>query len=194
MRRSFPAIAAPRPFIAPSLVVKALDAGPMLAVVRRRIDPDETSADVERDLASAGATLLVSTLDRLAAGPVVETPQDDSLASYAPRLTREDGALNWEWPAQRVHNLIRGLHPWPLAHVFMNGARLIIRRSAGVEGSASAEPGTILKARGDDLHVATGRDGIALLEIQAEGRRPVAARDFLAGHPLRPGDRFASGS
>ena len=175
-------------------VVKALDAGPMLAAVRRRIDPDETSAEVERDLARAGAELLVSTLDSLAAGAVVETPQDDSLASYAHRLTREDGVLHWEWAAERLHNLVRGLHPWPLAHGFLNGARLIIRRSAVVEGAASTAPGTVLKARGDELHVAAGRDAIALLEVQAEGKRPMTARDFLAGHPLRAGDRFASGS
>jgi methionyl-tRNA formyltransferase len=175
-------------------VVKALDAGPMLAAVRRPIGPEETSADVERGLARAGAGLLVSTLDRLAAGAIVETPQDDANASYAHRLTREDGVVRWEWAAERLHDLIRGLHPWPLAHSFLNGARLIIRRSAVVESATSALPGTILTARGDELHVAAGRQAIALLEVQAEGKRPMSARDFLAGHPLRAGDRFVSGS
>jgi len=91
-------------------VVKALDAGPMLAVTRRPIGPDETSEDVERDLALLGARLLVDTIDRLAQGRVDETPQDDAAATYAPRLTRADGVIDWTWPAERVHNVIRGLY------------------------------------------------------------------------------------
>src|SRR5262245_24791785 len=89
-------------------VVKALDAGAMLAFVHRSIDPDETSEDVERDLAERGADLLVSTLDRLATGPIEEIAQDDSRATYAPRLTKEDGVVDWSRSAVDVHNLIRG--------------------------------------------------------------------------------------
>ena len=163
-------------------VVKALDAGPMLASVRRPIGPDETSEDVERDLARLGAGLLVSTVDAIADGHVIETPQDEGASTYAHRLTKDDGAIDWTQPAGRVHNLIRGLHPWPHAFSFLNGRRFILRRSAVLPGLTGAA-GTVVEAAGDRLTVAAGTGGIAILEIQAEGKRPMTPREFLAGHP-----------
>ena len=171
-------------------VVKALDAGPMLADLRRAIGPDDTSEEVERDLATLGAGLLVSTLDRIAQGTAQETPQDHSRATYAHRLTREEGLIDWGWSVERVHNLVRGLHPWPHAYGFLNGERLIIRRSAVAAGSATAPPGTILSAHGDNLHVAAGQGILEIVELQSEGKRPMSPRDFLAGHRLKPGDRL----
>jgi methionyl-tRNA formyltransferase len=173
-------------------VVKALDAGPMLATVRRSIGPDETSDVVERDLACMGAPLLVASADRLAAGAVTETPQDDAAATYAHRLKKEDGTIDWSWPATRVHNLVRGLHPWPHAFTFFRGSRLIVRRTE-VSYTSDIEPGTILAAGGDDLIVATGDGGLRIREIQAEGKRPMTAREFLAGHRFVAGDRFTAG-
>ena len=175
-------------------VVKALDAGPMLAAARRPIGRNETSLDVESDLAAIGASLLVATLDRLARGEVAETPQDESAASYARRLTKDDGRLDWDRPAVAVHDQIRGLHPWPHAHSFLVGARLILLRSVTSGAAAGAPPGTILAAHGDDLHVATGDGVVQLTEIQAEGKRPMNVRDFLAGHRLTAGDRFTTGA
>jgi methionyl-tRNA formyltransferase len=184
-------------------VVKALDAGPMLAKDHRPIGPDETSEEVERDLAHVGARLLVAVVDQIARGHVRETPQDDALATYAHRLTKEDGVIDWAWPALRVHNLIRGLHPWPHASSFIDGKRIILRRSAVValepvppgsdQRAVRAQlPGTLVEAGGDCLMVATGDGLIRILELQAEGRRPMSARDFLAGHPLKAGQRFAT--
>ena len=97
-------------------VVKALDAGPMLASVRRPILNHETSEDVEHDLSQLGAELLVSTLEECLDGPVRETPQADADATYASRLTKEDGLVNWSLTADAVHDLVRGLYPWPHAH------------------------------------------------------------------------------
>jgi methionyl-tRNA formyltransferase len=173
-------------------VVKALDAGPMLAVARRPIGRNDTSLDVERDLAAIGASLLVATLDRLAHGAVAETPQEESAASYARRLTKDDGLVDWSRPAGRVHDQIRGLHPWPHAHSYLQGRRLILLRSVTAEATAGAPPGTILAARGNDLHVATGAGIVELTEVQAEGKRPMNVREFLSGHRLTAGDRFTS--
>jgi methionyl-tRNA formyltransferase len=171
-------------------VVKALDAGPMLAASRRPIGPDETSEEVERDLARIGATLLTSTLDRFAAGDVRETPQDDSAATYAHRLTKEEGLIDWTLAADRIHNLVRGLHPWPHAYTYLNGARLIVLRSAVANQPDRLPPGSVVAARGDQLRVAAGGEAVDLLEIQAEGKRSMSPRAFLAGHRLRVGDRF----
>jgi methionyl-tRNA formyltransferase len=177
-------------------VVKALDAGPMLSTVRRPIGPEETSDEVERDLSRLGADLLVATTDELASGRVRETPQDEAASTYAPRLTKDDGIVVWSLPAQQVHDLIRGLHPWPHAFTFHGSSRFILRRSIvsvrGVEGSVRDEaPGTILEAAGDQLVVATGAGGLRLTEIQAEGKRPMSVREFLAGHRLTAGEQFA---
>jgi methionyl-tRNA formyltransferase len=172
-------------------VVQALDAGPMLDRVVRPIDPDETSDHVERDLAVLGAELLVKTVDALREGRAREEPQDDSQATYAPRLTREDGAIDWAQPARAIHNRIRGLHPWPHAVTHLEGMRLILHRSRVAEDGSSASSGVITDASHGRLAVACG-DGVELevLELQAEGRRPMIAREFLAGHPVAPGQRF----
>jgi methionyl-tRNA formyltransferase len=173
-------------------VVKALDAGPMLAAARRPIGRNDTSLDVEHDLAAIGASLLVATLDRLARGEVAETPQDESAASYARRLTKDDGLVDWSRPAAGVHDQIRGLHPWPHAHSYLQGRRLILLRSVTSEATTGPPPGTILVAHGNDLHVATGAGVVELTEIQAEGKRPMNVREFLSGHRLTAGDRFTS--
>ena len=197
-------------------VVQALDAGGMIATEHRAIGPDETSDEVEHDLARIGARLLVAVVDQIARGNAPEQAQDESAVTYAQRLTKDDGVIDWRWPAPRIHNLIRGLHPWPHAFSFVHGKRVIIRRSEtpgptgpgvrtadetpGPTGPAAHianvgrvlldPPGTILSADGDRLIVSTGDGALRILEIQAEGKRPVTAREFLAGHRLTAGDRL----
>jgi methionyl-tRNA formyltransferase len=173
-------------------VVKALDAGPMLAVARRPIGPDETSDEVERDLARIGAPLLVTTIADLVAGTVREVPQDDSLATYAHRLTKEDGRLDWSQSARQVHDAVRGLHPWPHATTFLDSRRLILLRTSASDDPAAAAPGTVLDAKPGDLAVAAGSGRVHILELHAEGKRPMTAREFLAGHHVTPGDRFTA--
>jgi len=171
-------------------VVKALDAGPMLSVRRRPIGVHETSEDVERDLAGIGARLLLETLPGLLDGSVHEVPQHHADATYAPRLTKEDGLIDWAWPAERIHNLIRGLHPWPHAASFLGLQRLILHRSRPAPDPVSERPGAIVEALGDRLLVATGLGGLDILEVQPEGKRPMSIREFLAGHPMAPFVRF----
>jgi methionyl-tRNA formyltransferase len=174
-------------------VVKALDAGPMLAAVRRAIGPDERSDTVESDLARLGADLLVTSVDDLAAGRAVETLQDATQATYAHRLTKDDGVVEWSRPAAAIHNQIRGLHPWPHASAYANGRRLILLRSeVPLTSHAVARhvPGTVVEAHGDQLTVGTGDGLLRVVEIQPEGKRPMTAREFLAGRPLAAGDHL----
>jgi methionyl-tRNA formyltransferase len=173
-------------------VVQALDAGPTLGQARRPIATDETSDDVERDLARMGAALLVATLDDLAAGRVQETPQDDGQATYAHKLQKDEGRIDWRWPAERLHNLIRGLHPWPHAFTFLGSRRFILRRSRWSQESSPEAAGTVVEAGGDRLRVATGSGILEITEIQSEGKRPMTSREFLAGHALSRGERFES--
>jgi len=174
-------------------VVKALDAGPMLAKVSRAIGPNDTSDEVERDLASNGAALLVVTLDALTEGRAREIPQIDADATYAHRLTKDDGLVDWSRPAVAIHNQIRGLHPWPHAFTFARGQRLILHRSAPGDSDVEAvAPATIVEAAGERIVVGTGTGSLNLLVVQVEGKRPMAAREFLAGHPLTAGERFTA--
>jgi len=174
-------------------VVRALDAGPMLAKVSRAIGPNDTSDEVERDLASKGAALLVVTIDALADGRAQEIPQIDADATYAHRLTKDDGLVDWSRPAAAIHNQIRGLHPWPHAFTFARGQRLILHRAApGDRDAAGVAPATIVDAAGDRIVVGTGQGLLNLLVVQTEGKRPMAAREFLAGHPLTSGERFTA--
>jgi methionyl-tRNA formyltransferase len=175
-------------------VVKALDAGAMLSTVRVPIDPDQTTDDVESILAAKGATLLVDTLDAMEAGRAIETPQDESAVTYAPKLTKGEGLVDWSWSATRIHNLIRGLWPWPHAYSFVGGQRHILHRSRLSALPATGAPGTILVASAaEGVHVACG-DGTAieLLDIQLEGKRVMSARDALSARTWLPGAQFTT--
>lgn len=168
-------------------VVRELDAGPMLAVARRPIDPDETSQQLEEALATLGAGLLVETVNAMAQGTVSEIPQPSEGVTYADRITRGDAPIDWRRPAHALHDQVRGLHPWPLASTLLHGQRLIVVRATLDANSANAPPGTILEAAGDRLTVAAGDGVLRLLDVKPEGRRAMPVRDFLAGHRLEPG-------
>ena len=186
-------------------VVKELDAGAMFAKATRPIGPDETSDVVEAALAELGANLLVKVVGQIVAGTAHEEPQDATRATYASRLTKEEGLIDWSQAPSSIHNRVRGLYPWPHAYTFLEGARLIVLRTrvdhADLEGprrvsegsrrnqdKAPALPGTIVDITHEAIHVAAGGGGqLAIVEVQPEGRRPMLARDFLAGHPIRRG-------
>ena len=176
-------------------VVKELDAGAMFAKATRPIGPDETSDVVEADLAQAGARLLVDVVDRIAAGTAREEEQDASHATYADKLTKEEGLIDWSRPSAAIHNQVRGLYPWPHAYTFVHGKRLIVlktRCDSDSRRGASLHrlPGTIVGVDSTALRVATGDGEIAIVEVQPEGKRPMPVRDFLAGHPLTAGETF----
>ena len=172
-------------------VVKALDAGPMLATVETPIDSQESSTDLEQRLATLGADLLVRTVDRLAAGQVAETPQDETRVTYASRLQRDESRIDFARPAIDVHNSIRGLQPWPLASAQLSGKRILLHASQALpDESVTATPGSVVRLEPDALVVATSKGAVRLTRLQLEGRPAVAARDFLNGHAVRPGDQF----
>jgi methionyl-tRNA formyltransferase len=174
-------------------VVKALDAGAMLAEARVPIGPDDRTDAVEAELATAGARVLVETVDRMARGPLVEVPQVDADATFAPRLRKEEGLIDWSRTARELHNQVRGLHPWPHAFTFGPHGRIIVHRSAvsTLPSPGTTPPGRVVEAHpGSGIRVQTGDGVLALLDLQAEGGRVLPARAFLAGHPLSAGDEL----
>jgi len=172
-------------------VVPALDAGPMLAAAETEIGRDETSAELESRLALLGATLLVSMIDRLAKGPVVATPQDERLVTYALKLERNESRIDWARPAEAVHNQIRGLQPWPLAAALLRGRRVSLLRSQVASVSpGETEPGRIVSLDADGIVVGTDPGAVRITSLQAEGRQVLPAREFLRGARINAGDRF----
>ena len=187
-------------------VITEMDAGPTFATASVPIPPDATSGEMEGTLAHLGAELLLPVVADLAAGRAVETPQDASRATHAPKITKAEGAIDWTDAASTVHNKVRGLQPWPLASSRLAGERLVLRRTVpGVPGVRSGDegselrldtnsdltPGTVVRARGDELIVACGDATVLrILELQPEGRRTMTAREFLAGHGAIEGARF----
>jgi methionyl-tRNA formyltransferase len=172
-------------------VVQALDAGGVYAVARRPIGADETSVDVEADLARMGASLLIEVIADLVAGRISAVPQDDAASSYAARLEKDEGLIDWTASASEIHNKVRGLQPWPLAWTYLGGRRLIVLRTRlGDRAAGSFAPATICAVTRSTVSVATGSGVVDILMVQPEGRRAMAICDFVAGHKLAPGARF----
>jgi methionyl-tRNA formyltransferase len=172
-------------------VVRELDAGPMFARTIRPIGADETSLEVEQDLARRGAPLLLEVVEQLAASTAQEEGQDHARATYAPKLTKDEGRIEWGLSGAGIHNLVRGLQPWPLVSAHLDDRRYLIHRTARPHGRSDAAAGTIVQASGDVLSVAAG-DGevVRILQIQPEGRRVMSAREFLAGRTIPAGAQF----
>jgi methionyl-tRNA formyltransferase len=175
-----------------------LDAGPTFAVATTPIPADATSGDIETVLATLGAELLLPVVDDLASGRAVETPQDHARATFAPKITKDEGVVDWSAPAGRIHNQVRGLQPWPLASTRLDGARVVLRKTLPDPSSAQAPntepgPGTVVVVTKDELIVACGsQTRLRILEIQPEGRRTMTVRELLAGHRIAEGTRFGS--
>ena len=173
-------------------VVKELDAGAMFATVHRTIGPNETSVEVERDLAELGAALLADTVETLANDRAVETPQPLEGVTYAAKLTKAESAVAWTEAAPRIHNLVRGLQPWPLVAARLGDLRVLVHRTELTDEKSSQPAGTVLRADGDALEVVAGGGSvIRILELQPEGRRVMRVREFLAGRRVPAGASIA---
>lgn len=175
-------------------VVKALDAGAMMSAEQIAIEPDETGGELEARLATLGARLLLPVVDQLERGTAVEVPQDDSQATYAPRILKTDGAIAWDRPAQAIHDQVRALSPWPHAYTFLEGARYVVHVTRVAPDQVAGTPGEILPAPKGHLLIQAGAGTmLEVLQLQEEGRRVLPVREFLAGRPLPVGGRFTAG-
>jgi methionyl-tRNA formyltransferase len=170
-----------------------LDAGPSIGVDRVAIDPDETAGELEARLSERGAQLVLDVVDKLAAGMAEPLEQDKSQATKAPRLTKEQGAVDWSHSAQEIKNQVRALHPWPRAYTNWQRAgseplRLILDRVQLADGDDQAAPqGTVISVD-QKLIVATSAGCLSLEQIQPAGKRVMSAAEFLRGYPMKAGD------
>ena len=164
-----------------------LDTGQIALKWETAVDPNETAPEISPRLAAAGADLLIETLNGLANRTLNPIPQDSSKATWAPILKKEDGRIDWTLPAQTIHNLIRGLQPWPAAYTMFRGQSLHIWRSRLADANHFKErglpPGALMR---DNGVFAVAGDGVALelLEVQLEGRKRMRADVFANGHRI----------
>ena len=168
-------------------MAKELDAGDIICVKKTEILPDENAQELTYRLALLGADALEEAVAQLANGTAARTPQDHSAFTYAPMLSKELSPMDWTKPAQKLHDQVRGLIPWPCASTELGGKKVkIFRTKIGEKTNAGA--GTILTAGKQGLEIACG-DGRSLwiLEMQAEGGKRMMAAEYLRGHPIETG-------
>lgn len=177
------------------LMDPGLDTGPILLQQRCSIEPDETAPELAEKLSKMAADLLIETLERLEQGQVTPQEQDHSQATQAPMLKREDGQIDWNWPASDICNRTRGFQPWPGAWTTLEGHRLILWKASVVSDGPASEspPGTISHLLKDAIIVTCGGGSfLRVEELQLEGKRRLSARDFLNGTRLTVGTRLGS--
>jgi methionyl-tRNA formyltransferase len=173
-----------------------IDAGPCIAQARTPIDPEETAVQLEARLAQIGAALVCRTLDSLETGTWEALPQDQALASKAPRLKKTDGAIDWSRPAQAVKNHVRAMQPWPKTYTYWHRPdgpplRLILAPVAVIDCDISqAQPGEVLQSAAGRLVVAAGGGAVLLRSVQPAGKRLLAVEEFLRGYHVKVGDLF----
>ncbi|MBO4938711.1 MAG: methionyl-tRNA formyltransferase [Oscillospiraceae bacterium] len=159
-----------------------MDAGDIIDVAKTAIGPDETAGELLDRLAVLGADLLSRTLTRFASGPVAGIPQNEEDVCFAPMLDKSMCPIDWSKTARQVHDHVRGLHPWPVATMEIQGRKFKVHATKIVEGSG--QPGQILGLTKTGLKIACGEGAVEVISLQAEGGKRMAAPDYFRGHPL----------
>jgi methionyl-tRNA formyltransferase len=163
---------------------KGLDTGPILIQQPLSIGLTATTAGLTEELAQLGGRLIVAALDRLARGTLVSRPQPREGVTYAPKISREEGLLDWRRPAVELERWIRALNPWPGAYFEHDGAPIRVVAAAALADAPGDPPGTVLD---DRLAIACGSGVLRLLRLQRPGRALLDASEFLRGYPIPPG-------
>ncbi len=169
------------------LMDEGMDTGPILLSRTVPIDPKDTAASLQERLAVVGAGAVLETIGGLEKKGIRPVPQDESQATYAPPLRKEDGWIDWSQPASVLHRRMRALNPWPGTFTRLGGKILKVFSAEVDETYQSENPGCIVNAGPEGIRVATGKGHLILKEIQAEGKKRLLVRDFLLGHPVEPG-------
>jgi methionyl-tRNA formyltransferase len=173
------------------LMREKLDSGPILLQREIPIPLTITAGELLNELSDIGASLLIQTLDQLHRDEAHPVEQDESLATWAPRITKEMARISWEKKASDIHNLIRGLNPWPVARSSFRGGRIKIWRSLPGEYDLRGTPGTYLGAYEDGIRVQCGEGTVLnLLEVQMPGKARITGRQFGSGAHVQTGDVF----
>lgn len=171
---------------------EGMDTGPILHVREMPIGEEDTAETMFSNLSILGAEALREALRKLREGTLDETPQDVSLATYAPMLKKEHGRIDWSRPAGEVRNLVRGMTPWPSAFALHAGKTLKVRSSTvAVESAAAGEPGEVVALGRDGIAVACGEGVLRLQVVQPEGGKAMDAWAYAQGRRVATGERLS---
>ena len=169
---------------------KGMDTGDILLIREIPIDKDDDARSLHDKLAEQGGKLVLETLARLEKNNLLPTPQDSDLASYAPKLKKEESLIDWGMPANNILNKIRGLTPWPGTYTLFNGKRLCILKSEVIKGEPSDCPGYIQRITDSGIEVGTGEKRLKITELKPEGKKAMPVKSFLSGYKINPGDKL----
>jgi methionyl-tRNA formyltransferase len=159
-----------------------MDAGDVIGVSKTPIGENETAGQLLDRLAVLAADLLCDTLRQVENGTAVAVPQDEAAVSYAPMLDKSMCPIDFTKSAQKIHDQVRGLHPWPVATMELKGQRFKVHETRVLDRSGA--PGTVLELNKRGLVIACGEGAIEIRQLQAEGGKRMAAPDYFRGHPL----------
>ncbi len=173
-------------------IEEGLDSGPIVLQRETAIGPEESTPELAVRLARLGGEALIEALDGLDSGHLKPRRQDDAAATYAPRLSRSDGRVDWRLPAGTLYDRWRAFQPWPGLHAKLRGEPIkLLRVRASPGGPADAEPGTVVAVGEAGIRVACGPASALLIEeLQRPGRRALSSLDFAHGEHLAAGQRF----
>lgn len=167
---------------------EGVDTGDILLVEKVPIDPEETSGELFDKVSGIGAKTLVRAIEKLQAGALTPQKQDDAMATKAPILKKEMARFTFAQNAETLHNLVRGMNPWPAAFFELDGKKIKVLISRLAENAGGAAPGTVLTVK--PLTIACGDGALQLLSVTPEGGRPMEGTAWAAGRRLKTGDRL----
>jgi methionyl-tRNA formyltransferase len=171
---------------------KGLDTGDILLIAKTTINESDDAQTLHDTLANIGASLTLETISQLEQNSLTFIPQDDLQSSYAPKLKKTDGLIDWEQDAKTIRNRIRGLEPWPGAYTFYNGSRLRICRAEFSDAMNEDQPGHVVRLSDHGIEMGTKNRRLIITDLQPEGKKRMSAKNFLMGHEVKLGDRFDS--
>ena len=169
---------------------KGMDTGDILLVDETPIEQNDDAQSLHDKLSEQGGKLVLETLSRLQKNDLLPTPQNSDLASYAPKLKKEESLIDWKIDAENIFNKIRGLSPWPGTHTLYNGKRLAILKGEIVLGEPSDRPGHVERITDTGIEVGTGKNRLKITELKLEGKKAMPVKSFLSGYKITRDDIF----
>jgi len=167
-----------------------LDTGDILMKKATELSREETAETLHDRLSTMGAGLIVETIKAIDENKLIPVPQNNDLATYAPRLKKEDGRIDWNEEPREINARVRAMTPWPGAFTFLNGKRIKIFRVSELSIETDNKPGTVLNCDKQGIHVAAGTGALTILELQGASGKRLEAREFLKGRTIEPGTEF----
>ena len=169
---------------------KGMDTGDILLTKETPIELNDDAKSLHDKLAMQGAELILETLSRLEKNNILPTPQNSDVASYAPKLKKEESLVDWQQDAKSIFNKIRGLTPWPGTHTLYKGKRLGILKGEVLSGDPADHPGHVERITDSGIEVGTAYKRLKITELKPEGKKSMSVKSFLSGYKINRGDKL----